>query len=146
MPPESKIPKSGQELLQFLISLLPVESKPSLLSGDTVRKRVWGLLLSFFSLHLRQDLSSQLECEEPTEENSAQQLSRVYNLITCFICCSLFLNQSGWMRERALLLGAIIYTSLLYCCCSSNSGLPLYCICHTLYVKPFNVCCKSFVS
>lgn len=69
---------------------------------------------SFFPpFSLRQDLgqdpNSRLWCES----------TGIHNLITCFICRNLFLNQSGWRRKHSS--WVITYTSLSRCSGTSDT-------------------------
>lgn len=73
-------------------------------------------------------------------ESRAGQHTGLHNLITCFICCNLFLNQCGWRRKPSS--RAVIYTSLSRCPASVAASVHaiLYLDASEVCLDPSDIC------
>lgn len=129
-PKKSKISNQVKNPDSLFAGCCLPQTNHLLLSGNTMRKEV-GDSFSFFrpfSLCLcwtGSKLTALVRAaQHRAEENRAGQHTGLHNLITCFICRNLFLNQSGWGRKPSS--WAVIYTSLSRCSGTSDTALPLW--------------------
>lgn len=105
-----------------------------LLSDDTMtkKKEERGLLLFSFLVLAGRDPNSRLLCERGRTEQG--QHTGLRNLISCFICLNLFLNQSGGGRKPSS--WAVNYTALSRCPGVSDAVLPLRPLSHRVNRDP----------